>query len=380
MIRIPLARPFLDSCEMQAVSDVIGTGWITQGPRVEEFEKRFAIYTGAPYAVAVANCTAALHLSLIVAGVEKGDEVICPSLSFIATANAIVHAGGTPVFSDVDPATLNLDPADAVRRISRKTKVILLVHQLGMPADIAAFQTLCRNSRITLIEDAACAIGSAFQGMRIGVHSDLVCFSFHPRKVISTGEGGMITTRSEDLFLRLKRLRHQGMSIDDRTRHLSETPLSEEYPEIGYNHRMTDLQAAIGIVQLEKLNDILKGRRRIAHRYLEELGSIPYVTFQTEREGCISNYQSFVLCLTEDSPVSRNELMSRLLKEGIATRRGVMAIHREQPYRTAIGSDSLPVTEAIADRSLVIPIFIPMQDQEINHVTSAIKRIFADHL
>src|SRR3954447_2373731 len=251
---IPIAKPFLTEDEAQAAYDTILTGWITQGPKVQEFEEKFADYTGAKYAVAVSNCTTALHLAMIVSGIDEGDEVICPSMSYIATANAIKYVGATPVFAEVQPGTYNLNPVDCEKKITEKTKAILIVHQIGLPADIDAFKTLCNKYHLELIEDAACAAGSVYKGTKIGSHSELVCFSFHPRKVISTGDGGMITTNREDYYNRLKLLRQHGMSINDRVRHEAKKIVFEDHVEVGYNYRMTDIQAAVGIKQLEKLD------------------------------------------------------------------------------------------------------------------------------
>src|SRR3982751_6267196 len=236
---IPIAKPYLTADEAQAAYDTILTGWITQGPRVAEFEEKFAAYTGAKYAVAVSNCTTALHLAMIVAGVGAGDEVICPSMSYVATANCIKYVGAKPVFAEVIPSTYNIDPVDAEKKITSKTKAILIVHQIGMPADIDAFKKLADKYNLKLIEDAACAAGSSYKGKKIGSHSELVCFSFHPRKVISTGDGGMVTTNNEEYYKRMKLLRQHGMSVNDRVRHESAKVIFEDHIEVGYNYRMT---------------------------------------------------------------------------------------------------------------------------------------------
>ena len=251
---IPIAKPYLTEKEAQAAYDTILTGWITQGPRVAEFEEKFAAYTGSRYAVAVSNCTTALHLSMIVAGIGAGDEVICPTMSYIATANCIKYVGAIPVFAEIDPETYNLDLKDTESRITAKTKAILLVHQVGMPADIEGFQELAQRYNLKLIEDAACAAGSSYKGKKIGCHSELVCFSLHPRKVISTGDGGFVTTNREDYYLRLKLLRQHGMSVNDRVRHESAKVIFEDHVELGYNYRLTDIQAAVGIKHLEILD------------------------------------------------------------------------------------------------------------------------------
>ena len=260
---INIAKPYLTKDEAQSAYDTILTGWITQGPKVQEFEEKFAKHVGAKYAVAVSSCTTALHLSMLTAGIKKGDEVICPSMSFIATANSIMYAGARPVFAEVSPEDYNIDPGYAERMITDRTKAILIVHQMGMPADIDSFKGLCKKNNLKLIEDAACAVGSVYKGGRIGSHSELVCFSFHPRKVITTGDGGMLTTSRKDYYERLRLLRQHGMSVNDRERHASKKVILEDYVEIGYNYRMTDIQAAIGIKQLEKLDWIVSERRKL---------------------------------------------------------------------------------------------------------------------
>jgi perosamine synthetase len=365
---IPLAKPYLTQDEAQAAYDTILTGWITQGPKVKEFEEKFAAYTGAKYAVAVSNCTTALHLALIVSGVGLGDEVICPSLSYIATANAIKYVGAKPVFGEVIRDTYNLDPVDAERRITAKTKAILIVHQIGMPADIDAFKLLCNQYNLKLIEDAACAAGSVYKGKKIGSHSDLVCFSFHPRKVISTGDGGMITTNREDYYKRLKLLRQHGMSINDRVRHEAKELVFEDHVEVGYNYRMTDIQAAVGIRQLEKLDWIVLQRRKIANQYNEALMALEFVQLPIEKDGIFSNYQSYMIYLKESCPTGRNTLMQNLLHKGIASRRGIMTAHRETAYKNETGNVRLPVSEQVQDNSIILPLYVPMENQDINFV------------
>ena len=365
---IAIAKPYLTEEDAQAAYDTILTGWITQGPKVQEFEEKFAAYTGAHYAVAVSNCTTALHLAMIVAGVGPGDEVICPSMSYIATANAITYVGATPVFAEVDPLTLNLDPADAEKKISAKTKAILIVHQIGMPADIDAFQQLCEKHGLKLIEDAACAAGSAYKGKKIGAHSELVCFSFHPRKVISTGDGGMITTSREDYYHRLKLLRQHGMSVNDRVRHESKKVIFEDHLEIGYNYRMTDIQAAVGVTQLAKLDWIVQERRRIAALYQEAFKDLAFVQLPLEKEGYYSNAQSYSIYLKKNCPIERNNLMQQLLEKGIATRRGVMNTHRETAYKELAKGVKLPVSEDLQDNSIILPLYVPMSEQEISYI------------
>lgn len=365
---IPIAKPYLTEEEAKAAYDTILTGWITQGPKVQEFEEMFAAYTGAKFAVAVSNCTTALHLSLIVSGVERGDEVICPSMSYIATANAVRYVGAVPVFAEVSPTTYNLNPADVENRITDKTKAILLVHQIGLPADIDAFQELADRYGLVLIEDAACAAGSMYKGRKIGSHSELVCFSFHPRKVISTGDGGMITTNREDYYNRLKRLRQHGMSINDRMRHESKEVIFEDHIEVGYNYRMTDIQAAVGIKQLEKLDWIVAERRKIAMAYNRAFAGLDTIQLPSEKDGYFSNYQSYSIYLKGSCSADRNLLMQKLLEKGIASRRGIMTTHRETAYRHFSSDVKLPISENLQDCSILLPLYVPMEVEDLQFV------------
>jgi dTDP-4-amino-4,6-dideoxygalactose transaminase len=358
---IPIAKPYLTKEEAQAAYDVILSGWVTQGPKVAEFEEKFAAYVGSNYAVAVSSCTTALHLALVVAGIKPGDEVICPSMSFIATANAIVHVGAIPVFAEVNKH-FNIDINHVKTLISPKTKAILIVHQLGMPADIDVFQSFCKEKKLLLIEDAACAIGSAYKGKKIGSHSDLVCFSFHPRKVITTGDGGMIATSNSEYYKRLKALRQHAMSINDLERHKSDKILTEEYPEVGYNYRMTDIQAAVGIKQLEKLDWIVQERRKLAYQYHEGLKNCSDADLPLEEEGYFSNYQSYAVTLKDSANIKRDELMQTLLNNGITTRRGVMTAHTEKAYKKQ--EVTLPISEKLTNSSIILPLYIGMEQND----------------
>jgi dTDP-4-amino-4,6-dideoxygalactose transaminase len=372
---IAIAKPYLTKDEAQFAYDTILTGWVTQGPKVQEFEEKFAAYVGSKYAVAVSNCTNALHLAMIVAGIKEGDEVICPSMSYVATANCIKYVNATPVFAEVNEQ-YNLDVKDVEKRITSKTKAILLVHQIGMPADIDAFRALCDKHNLLLIEDAACAAGSAYKGKKIGSHSDLVCFSFHPRKVITTGDGGMVTTGREDFYKRLKLLRQHAMSVNDRDRHNSGKIIFEDHLEVGYNYRMTDIQAAVGIKQLEKLDFIVEERRKIAKRYNEAFKAISKINIPYENEGYFTNYQSYVIYIKSNSNVTRNQFMELMLEKGISTRRGIMTSHRESAYNNEYKGLSLPLSENYSDNSVVLPLFYPMKEEEIEKVISTVTELF----
>jgi dTDP-4-amino-4,6-dideoxygalactose transaminase len=373
--KIPVARPSIGTEEEDALLAALRSGWVSQGPRVAEFETSFARYVGASCAVAVSSCTTALHLALLAAGVKPGDEVVCPSLSFIATANAIVHAGAHPIFVDVDPYTYNMDPNRVEAAITPRTRAILLVHQVGLPAALEEICEVAKRYRLVAIEDAACAIGSEYHRQRIGLpHAAAACFSFHPRKVLTTGEGGMITTSDEKLAARMRRLRQHGMSISDLERHSSDEVVVESYDEIGFNYRMTDLQAAVGCVQLRRLDEMLAKRRALARRYNEQLARVPWLVPPQEPSRLRHNYQSYMARLTDDAPVGRDELMQKLMDRGIATRRGIMAIHREAPYK-GDWDKLLPNTNSITDTAIILPLFHEMTEYDVDYVVECIAEV-----
>lgn len=373
-VKIPITKPFFGKEEKDFVLQVIDSGWVSQGPKVAEFEKKFAEYVGAKYAIATTSCTTALHAALTISGIGKGDEVILPSLSFIATANSVKHCGANPVFVEVDPETCNIDVNMIEKAITKKTKAIMPVHQMGLPADLDNIFTIADKHGLKVIEDAACAIGSAYKGVKIGGYGNLTCFSLHPRKIITTGEGGIITTNDQDIAKRLRRFRHHGMSVSDFERHIAGKVIFETYLEIGYNYRMTDIQAAIGIAQLEKLPFIIKKRRAIAEFYNRELSKIPYIKVPKIPDYAYNNYQSYWISILDSSPVSRDFLMIKLLEKGIATRRGIMAIHMEPCYKNT-SRFPLPITEWITKNTLLLPMYVTMTTEEQYFVVTTVKEI-----
>jgi perosamine synthetase len=363
---VPFARPYLTGNEGDLVAEVIRSGWVSQGPKVREFEAAFAERVGAADAVATTSCTSALHLALHVAGVGPGDEVIVPSLSFIATANAVWYCGATPVFADIDPLTYNMDPASAERAITERTRAIMPVHQLGLPADMDEYLELGERHGVAIVEDAACAIGASYRGRLVGSISPFACFSFHPRKVITTGEGGIIAVADPKVGDRLRRLRAHGMDVSDLARHNSKDVVVESYPERGWNYRMTDMQAALGLAQMSVLDEILDSRRRVAERYTAALEQMPYLQAPFEPADRIRTWQSYCVRLSPDAPLERTELMRRLLADGIPTRRSVMAIHQERSYDA--DGDALPHTNLATADGLMLPLFAGMSDEEQDYV------------
>jgi perosamine synthetase len=365
-MEVPFARPHFTGNEGAAIAAVVASGWVSQGPRVEAFERAFAARVGSPDAVAVSSCTTALQLALHVSGVGRGDEVIVPSLSFIATANSVWHCGATPVFADIDPRTFNLDPASIERAVTERTRAIMPVHQLGLPAEMDPILELAAERGLTVIEDAACAVGARYRSRPIGSLGPLACFSLHPRKVITTGEGGMIAVHDPEVAARLRRLRQHSMDVSDLARHSARDVVIERYPERGFNARMTDMQATLGLCQLEILDEILEARRSLAERYTARLATMPYVEPPYEPPYAQRTWQSYALRLAPAAPIDRLELMRRLLRDGVATRRGVMAIHHEPAYEGFHAG--LLNTEAADREVLMLPLFPGLSHEQQDYV------------
>jgi dTDP-4-amino-4,6-dideoxygalactose transaminase len=353
--RINVMQPWLGEEEVEAVTEVLRSGWVAQGPRVRQFEEAFASRQQAPYAVAVSSCTTALHLALYVAGIGAGDEVVVPSFSFIATTNAVRYVGADPVFADVDALTGNVTAETVLPHLTERTRAVIAVDQGGVPVDLDPLRELCDPRGILVLEDAACGAGSTYKGAPVGAGAVLTAWSFHPRKLLTTGEGGMLTSSREDWARRARTLREHAMSASAADRHASTLAPLESYDEVGFNFRMTDLQAAVGIVQLGKLDAIIARRRELAARYQESLAGVAGLRAVTDPAYGTCNYQSFWVEVGPEYPLDREGLLARLAEAGVSARRGIMAAHRQPPYRD-LPAD-LPVTERLTDSTLILPLY-----------------------
>lgn len=369
--KVPITKPDLQKEEESAVLETIRSGWITQGQQVEKFEEMVAKYVGAKYAIATSSCTTALHLALKVLGVGKDDEVIVPSYTHIATANAIIYCEAKPVFIDIDPTTYNLDVNKIEPLITRKTKAIIPVHQVGLPAKMDTILAIARKYKIEVIEDAACALGSAYKDKKVGSISELTCFSFHPRKLITTGEGGMITTNRKVYAVLIRRLRDHGRSISDLACHNAKGIIFTKYKELGFNYRMPDICAALGLAQISRLGEIIKKRIFLANRYNNAFENIFSLEVPDVPAYVRHNYQSYILRVNRYSPISRDNLMRKLFWRGIATSR-IAGIHLESYYRSRYGKIHLPETEKAVKEAMLIPLYTQMTKKEQDFVIESI--------
>lgn len=371
---IPISLPSMGVEEWEALRVPIESGWITQGPKVKEFEKMFAERHQVKHALAVSNCTTALHLALIACGVGEGDEVIVPAFTWVSTANAVIYCNATPVFVDIDPVTFNIDLTKIAGKITHRTKAIIPVHLFGLCADIDYIKE--HFPQLKIVEDGACAAGSGLRGRPAGGLGDIGCFSFHPRKSVTTGEGGMLTTNDDKIAAHLDMLRNHGASISEEQRHHGPKPyILAAYDIVGYNYRMTDIQGALGVVQLSKLDKFIDEREKWAAYYGEKLKNISWLRTPVTPEGYKHGWQSYVTFIDENiSPIKRNEMMEVLQQKGIATRPGTHAVHMLGAYANKYGikPSDFPGAFMADQQSMSIPLHNRMVKEDFDYIISAL--------
>ncbi len=379
-MNIPIARTSLLESEIQSVMEPLRSGWLVQGPKVREFEDKWSAFTGASHSIAVTSCTTGLHLSLAAMGIQPGDEVIVPAFTWIATANVVEHLGAKVVFCDIDLETFNLDVQQLPLLVNSKTKAILPVHLFGMAADMGSIIAFAKQHQLRVVEDAACGFGSRYQGQHVGTLGHTGVFSFHPRKAITTGEGGMITTQDDELAAKLRRLRDHGAAMSDLQRHLGARPyLLADHPDAGYNQRMTDLQAALGSAQMDRASDIVLERQHLARRYDEAFANLAWLRPPIHQMGYEHGYQSYP-CLFQPESVKpdavsrinerRNAWMDKLQKVGISTRPATHAVHMLTFYQDKykLSPQDFPNAYAANDCSISLPLFHGMTVEEQDYV------------
>lgn len=367
---IAISLPSMGEEEWQAAKEPIFSGWITQGPKVKAFETLFAELHGVKHALAVSNCTTALHLALVACDIQPGDEVLVPAFTWVSTANVVMYCHATPVFVDIDPASFNIDIDKIGGKITSKTKAIIPVHLFGLCADVPEIKR--RWPQLKIVEDGACASGSAIHGKYAGGLGDIGCFSFHPRKSVTTGEGGMLTTNDDVIAARLDKLRNHGASISEEQRHHGPKPyILPAFEMVGYNYRMTDIQGAVGLVQLKKLNAFIEERDKWAMYYQDALKDIKWLRTPSVPPGYKHGWQSYVTFIDESvSPMKRNDIMEYLQSAGIATRPGTHAVHMLDVYKNTFGIKPLDYPGAFAadQYSMSIPLHNRMSNDDYEYI------------
>jgi dTDP-4-amino-4,6-dideoxygalactose transaminase len=374
---IQISQPMMGQEEWEALKEPIFSGWLTQGPKVAELQKLFADRHNVKHALAVSNCTTALHLALLAVGVKPGDEVIVPAFTWVSTANAVIYCNAIPVFADVDPVTFNIDVKKIKEKVTSKTKAIIPVHLFGLCTDIDAIKAEFPNLKI--VEDAACAAGSGYMDRPAGSLGDIGCFSLHPRKSVTTGEGGMLTTNNEEAANYMDMLRNHGASMSEEQRHKGPKPyILPEFNLSGFNYRMTDLQGAVGVVQIKKLDKFIDERQKWADFYSKELGNISWLRTPQVAKGYKHGWQSYVLFIDETkSPMKRNDIMEYLQQNGISTRPGTHAVHMLGYYATNynLKPQDFPGAFACNEYSMSIPLHNKMVEEDFHYIVEKIKAI-----
>lgn len=392
-MKIPITEPFFDDSEKHSVAELLEKGWIVQGPKVQLFEELVAKFTAAKFARATTSCTTALHLALLSCGIKQGDEVIVPSFTFVATANVVEYLKAKPVLVDIDLKTYNIDPQKIEEYVNKngkkgKVKAIIPVHLFGLSADIYSILKISKTFNLKVIEDAACGLGAIYHGKHCGTFGDAGCLSFHPRKSITTGEGGMILTNNPEIAKKVSILRNHGASIPDWQRHLKKGYLLPEYNLVGYNYRMTDIQGAIGCEQMKKLKKILNRKRYLAKRYNKLLSDFGWLRLPYVPADCLHGWQSYVCLFSYEEPksikivekmsIKRNKLMDFLESSGISTRQGTHAVHLLGYYRKKYGFKTEEYFNSfIADQlSIALPLYYQMTETQQDYVVEMLKKAY----
>jgi dTDP-4-amino-4,6-dideoxygalactose transaminase len=375
---IQISQPSTGEEEWQAAREPLMSGWLTQGPKVAQFEQAFAARHRVGHALATSSCTTGLHLILAAMGIGPGDEVIVPAFTWVATANVVLYCGATPVLADVAPDTYNIDPADVARRLTPRTRAVIAVHLFGLCADMDALRQVV-PAHVAIIEDAACAAGASYRGVPAGGLAAAAAFSFHPRKSITTGEGGMVTTNDPQLARTADKLRNHGAEISEEQRHLGPRPyLLAEFNLLGFNYRMTDLQGAVGLAQLAKLDQFIAERDRWARWYMDELQSIPWLRMPALPTAGTHAWQAFVTYVEpQHAPRPRNDIMQELQSAGISTRPGTHAVHLLGYYRKRFGlrPADCPAARDCDANTMAIPLHNRMSADDYRHVVTALKKV-----
>ncbi len=366
---IPLARPFFDSGEVEELQEVLASGWVSQGPKVKEFEQSVAGFVGAKYAIAVSNCTAALHLANLAAGITKGDEVLVADYTFPATGHSVLYCGAKPVFVDIDPKTYNIDPEKIEKKITRRTRAIIPVHTFGQVADMDPIVTIAEKYNLRVIEDAACALGSKYHNRYAGTLGDIGCFSLHARKGITTGEGGMVVTSDQEIAEKIRYLSVFGMKTAWE-REGSDSFTIPRFFDVGYNYKMSDISAAVGIAQMRKIRKIIQRKRELAKYWDGLLDEMSLIAKPATARGCYHIYQSYVALV--DAGVNRNSVIEKMAKEGIQTQIGTYASHIQPVYKDA---GKCPVSKKIYDRALALPMFYSLNKEEIDTISGVLSKV-----
>lgn len=379
-MKISITKPYFTKDEIKEVEKVLKSGWVVQGPKVKEFEEIFAKFVGVKYAIAVSSCTAALHLSLAALEINQEDEVIVPAFTFIATANVVEFQGAKPVFVDIEPTTFNIDVSKIEKAITKRTKAILPVHLFGLSANMSEIKKIAKKYNLYVIEDAACGMGSIYKGKHVGTFGNTGCFSFHPRKAITTGEGGMIITNSKKIEQRLRSLSDHGALQSDLARHVKKLPLLPKYKEAGYNYRMTDIQAAIGVKQMEKANFILKNRQKIARTYDKSFKESNILQIPFASGKYVNSYQSYVINIKKNYKFSRDKFATKLINKGISVRQGTHSVPHLDYYSRKYNYNNLDFPESFnaEKQSLALPVYANMTKKEQKFVIKTIKEICAE--